>query len=371
MERITCMNRFHIPFAVIFSAVFLMILAFPAQAQVDFSACAGSTPSSITSDCSTLMESFPVPTVAQIPLDLQTLGSYSFYKVNVVGAGVYDAPGGNLLRTWPEGFHFISALDAVEGWIQIQDGGWMQADQLKYSPASELTGVQLLDGLSNQFAWVLGTMCTSPTPGGEQSCETGRLLERFDRINLFAEVLHEDGWRWYMVGPNQWVEQRVVAKPVKAERPDGLEGRWVSIDLYEQVLIAYENDIPVFTTVIATGLPGWDTNEGVYKVWAALPADRMSGAAGAPDAYDLTGVPWVQYFDGSISLHGTYWHNNFGYRRSHGCVNLSISDARWLFEWAEEGGQAPRNNGPTDDSTGLGVVVWASGDYQVGGAATK
>lgn len=367
------MNRLRTPVTVLFAALALIIFAAPAQAQVDFSACAGSTPTSISADCLTLMETFPVPTVAQVALDKQTLGNYSFYKVNVVGAGVYDAPGGNLIRTWPEGFHFVNAIDAVEGWIQIQDGGWMQESELKYSPASDFSGVQLLDGLNTQFAWVLGMMCTSPAPGAQQDCENGRLLEKFERVNLFTYVVDEDGWRWYLVGPNQWIEQRVVSKPVKAERPEGIEGRWVSIDLYEQVLVAYENDTPVFTTVIATGLPGTETNEGVYKVWAALPADRMSGAAGAPNAYDLTGVPWVQYFDGSISLHGTYWHENFGYRRSRGCVNLSISDARWLFEWAAEGDQAPRNIAPVsfEEATGLGVVVWASGEYTVGGASTK
>lgn len=110
----------------------------------------------------------------------------------------------------------------------------------------------------------------------------------------------------------------------------------MSIDLYEQALIAYDGDTPVFATLISSGLPGNDTNEGLFRVWADLPQDRMSGFAGAPNAYDLSGVPWVMYFDDSISLHGTYWHNNFGYRRSRGCVNMSISDARWVFEWAQE-----------------------------------
>lgn len=366
------MNRLNLSVPLFIVAFAVLVIVAPTQAQVDFSACAGSTPTSISSDCLSLMETFPVPTVAQVPLDKYTLSNYSFYKVTP-GAAVFDAPGGNPLRTWPEGFHFVRAIDAIEGWIQIQDGGWMLNNDVKYSPASDLTGVQLLDGLNNQFAWALDTMCTSPAPGAQQNCENGRLLKRFERINLFTYVVHDDGWRWYMVGPNQWIEQRVIAKPVKAERPEGIEGRWVSVDLYEQVLIAYENDTPVFTTVISTGLPGTETNEGVFKVWAALPADRMSGAAGAPNAYDLTGVPWVQYFDGAISLHGTYWHNNFGYRRSRGCVNLSISDARWLFEWAAEGDQAPRNNAPVsfEEATGLGVVVWASGEYTVGGAATK
>jgi lipoprotein-anchoring transpeptidase ErfK/SrfK len=69
-------------------------------------------------------------------------------------------------------------------------------------------------------------------------------------------------------------------------------------------------------------------------------------------------VPWVQYFDGSISLHGTYWHDLFGYRRSRGCVNLSISDARWVFEFLT-GGQ-PDQQGEILNH----VYIYSSGEYR-------
>jgi lipoprotein-anchoring transpeptidase ErfK/SrfK len=52
------------------------------------------------------------------------------------------------------------------------------------------------------------------------------------------------------------------------------------------------------------------------------------------NGFDLPGVPWVMYItESGISLHGTYWHNDFGRPRSHGCVNLSASAAKWLFRW--------------------------------------
>ena len=51
--------------------------------------------------------------------------------------------------------------------------------------------------------------------------------------------------------------------------------------------------------------------------------------------YSLEDVPDVQFFDGAVALHGTYWHGDFGHPRSHGCVNLSPLDARWLFEFTE------------------------------------
>jgi len=63
------------------------------------------------------------------------------------------------------------------------------------------------------------------------------------------------------------------------------------------------------------------------------------------------------YFDDSISLHGTYWHDLFGYRQSHGCVNLTVSDAKWLFDWFSAD---PTN---TDGDITNPVYVWSSGEY--------
>jgi hypothetical protein len=65
------------------------------------------------------------------------------------------------------------------------------------------------------------------------------------------------------------------------------------------------------------------------------------------------------YFDGSYSLHGTYWHDLFGYRQSHGCVNLTISDAKYIFEWFN--GAEPDEDGEITNQ----VYVWSSGEYGV------
>lgn len=352
---------------VILSIVLLLSISAPAfAASYNFDVCAETEPlEEISEECMEVMVSFPTPTVLEIPQDKFTLSNYSFWKVDVDVANIYDAPGGNVTRQIGPGFNFVNVLDtSVDGWVQIEGGEWMLASDVRYVAPSYFTGVKVLDGLQNRFAWVLGLMYTSAYPGGPQDPDNGRLIHRYDRINIFAEAYDEEGWRWYMVGPNQWIEQRLVSKPLPVERPEGVEGRWVAVDLYEQTLVAYEDDTPVYATLIASGLPGWDTNEGLFDVWASLPADRMSGATGAPDAYDLQSVPWVMYFDDSISLHGTYWHGDFGYRRSHGCVNLSISDARFVFEWMTE------NAEPGEEAT-MPVYVYASGEYRSSGAATK
>jgi lipoprotein-anchoring transpeptidase ErfK/SrfK len=51
-------------------------------------------------------------------------------------------------------------------------------------------------------------------------------------------------------------------------------------------------------------------------------------------AYELPGVPWVSFFDvNGVAFHGTYWHDNFGYKMSHGCVNMLMEEAKWLYRW--------------------------------------
>ena len=72
--------------------------------------------------------------------------------------------------------------------------------------------------------------------------------------------------------------------------------KWIGIDLYEQVLTAYEGSSPVFTTLISSGLPQWPTNEGLHHVWLRHHNGSMSGAFQLPDFYSLQEVPWTQYF---------------------------------------------------------------------------
>jgi len=109
----------------------------------------------------------------------------------------------------------------------------------------------------------------------------------------------------------------------------------------------------VFASLISSGLPQWGTREGLFQIYDRFEATRMSGAAGQPDFYFIEEVPYVLYFDGDIALHGTYWHDRFGYRQSHGCVNLSIMDAWWFFEWTKEE--------PYQDAW---VYVYSSGTYR-------
>lgn len=361
-------------FAVVVGVV-LGALALPLAAQdaaapaadplsVSFAEACGSitlenlTPSEL---CRQVMAARPAPNFAQVPVDRFSMETYSFYRVSATAPDVFSAPNGAVTRNMGQGFNFVGAQDATStpGWIQIEGGEWMRAEDLTLVQPSAHRGVLVEGDLSETFVWVLGNVITAPYPGAPQDISTGVRKYYYNMLWVYATV-ELDGWRWYMVGENQWIEQRNVGKIMPAQRPEGVSGRWVAVDLYEQTLIAYEDDTPVFATLIASGLPQWSTNEGLFEVWYRLPSGSMSGAAGAPDAYALQNVPWTLYFDGDISLHGTYWHDGFGFRRSHGCVNLSVSDSRWLYEWTEKA-TAPIN--PETGKPITYVYVYSSDEY--------
>jgi lipoprotein-anchoring transpeptidase ErfK/SrfK len=107
---------------------------------------------------------------------------------------------------------------------------------------------------------------------------------------------------------------------------------WIDVNLTQQMVYAYAGDTVVNSFVVSTGTWMTPTVTGKYKIWIKLRYSDMSG----PDYY-LPNVPYVMYFYKDYGLHGTYWHNNFGTPMSHGCVNLSIPDAEWLYNFSYEG----------------------------------
>lgn len=108
--------------------------------------------------------------------------------------------------------------------------------------------------------------------------------------------------------------------------------RWVYVNLSEQRLYAYEGDTLVNSFVVSTGTWQTPTVTGKYKIWIKLRSSSMSGPG-----YYLPDVPYIMYFYKGYGIHGTYWHNNFGTPMSHGCVNMTIADAEWVYNFTSVG----------------------------------
>ncbi len=118
--------------------------------------------------------------------------------------------------------------------------------------------------------------------------------------------------------------------PAQASGNGGVH--WIDVDLSDQRMYAYEGDTLVNSFIVSTGTWQTPTVTGEFKVWIKLRSSDMSGPG-----YYLPDVPFVMYFYKDYGIHGTYWHNNFGTPMSHGCVNLTIADAEWIYNFSSVG----------------------------------
>lgn len=163
-------------------------------------------------------------------------------------------------------------------------------------------------------------------------------------IGLYED---DEGKLWYRVPDDKWgyiyYADPAHLRPIPPDELTPLspnvppESKRLEVRLEEQAVIAYEDDTPVFMTRAATGAKFRDgdfrTPLGQYITNRKRPSRHMAaGDPAAPNSYDLPGIPWVSYLtESGISFHGTYWHNDFGKPRSHGCINLSAAAARWIY----------------------------------------
>jgi hypothetical protein len=163
-------------------------------------------------------------------------------------------------------------------------------------------------------------------------------------------VLDADGLRWFEVGLTQaspggpggtkqaagWISSGDIRRFVPVAPPEPVLGGQVTIDvdLDEQVLSVWIEDAPVFVTLISSGKPNDRTPPGLDRVETKRAYGKMQSLPDAAEPYFVEAVPWVVYFDGRYALHAAYWHDMFGHVMSHGCVNLSPRDAKFVFELA-------------------------------------
>jgi hypothetical protein len=116
------------------------------------------------------------------------------------------------------------------------------------------------------------------------------------------------------------------------------EEKSIKVHLNEQTVVAYEGDTAVQMIRCSSGTKYFNiylTPTGDFNTNYKRPSRHMvNGSKAAANTYDLPGVPWVSFInDNGISFHGTYWHNDFGKPRSHGCINLPSEGAKWLYRW--------------------------------------
>jgi hypothetical protein len=235
----------------------------------------------------------------------------------------------------------VNSWENVNGetWYQINYGEFVHGDDIQPVAVSDFQGVQILQQPERAFGWVVQGVQPSRQPDGEPSPSFTE-LPRYTFFEVYDAVIGQDEWIWYDIGDGRWIKQTYVSIVDVSARPDevGPDEFWTEVDLFEQTFAAYEGDRMVYATLISSGLNRWPTREGLFQVGDRFEEYKMSGAEGKVNYYFLEDVPYIMYFDqlNGIALHGTYWHDRYGFKHSHGCVNMPILAAEWVFNWSAE-----------------------------------
>lgn len=314
-------------------------------------------PSVYLTDLARLGITFPPrPLPVSKPDPNLTLLPYHYFHLDIDFVPIYSAPGekGPGGQQFPPGFVYISYVERVEQngvYYRMENGGWIAGKGARVSEISTFQGLAFTSNPRSSFGWAFEQIPVM-TAAGYNAGKTGKQIYPFQTIPIYNTQIVENE-EWYMIGPDQWLEGRKVARVIvnTIPAPGVASKRWIDVDLAEQTLAVYENNQLVFATVIASGVEPFWTRPGVFQIYQKKETETMRNNDPA-DFYYLDNVPWTMYFDGARALHGAYWRTRFGYPQSHGCINLSVGDSHWLYNWAVEGDWVyihdPTGKTPTD-----------------------
>lgn len=231
-----------------------------------------------------------------------------------------------------------------ESWGKTKKGRWIAMREL--IPArSFLFHGELVTAGKLDVAWV--TADKASVFASEKPDKATGARVRFEKVRVREEkgtganvMLRVEGEGAAPAGG--WMRARDLARARSAAPPaeaggDAATERWIDVDLAQQTIVAYEGTTPVFASLVSTGRgpPKSDfaTPVGVHRIWVKIFTTKMDNLEkeDVEKHYALEDVPWVQFFDKAVALHGVFWHRDFGHIHSHGCVNLAPIDARWLY----------------------------------------
>lgn len=263
----------------------------------------------------------------------------------------------NSTGTLSGSYLFVSYVDAREynggTYVMTKSGVWLRASPTSYV---RFQGLLFDRNPESSFGWTVNLVRARSAPS-YAAPEVGDQLPPEYLVQIY-DVVEAEGQKWYMIGDGQWIDRLHMRQAVlHYERPPGVTGdRWIEVNLYEQILFVYENGRLLFATMISSGAEPYFTKPGTFQIYKKLDYEWMRGSftADKSDYYSLEDVPYTLYYDEARAIHGAYWRPRFGFEMTHGCVNLSVGDAAWVYNWSKEGDWVyvwdPSGMTPTDPS---------------------
>lgn len=283
-----------------------------------------------------------------------------------------EADRGSDVVAWKRRDEVIPLYAAVVGkapwpsnpiWYQT-DGGFIHSgyvQPVENAPSGEVIAEVTPPGFWAQVCVPFVSICWQP---GTRCARTKLYYGTVYRV--VGATTDPDGNWWYRLkegityspGPYvpAWSVRRIPPEELAPISP-GRSDKRIEIAIDAQVLTCFEGESAVFSTPVSTGVSKMATPRGEHRVLYKRHTQRMIGGSG-DDIYDLPGVAFPVYFTRSaVAIHGTYWHNDFGRRHSHGCVNVTSQAAQWIFRWSEPVAPYTEHTVNADPKTATRVVV--------------
>jgi len=238
-------------------------------------------------------------------------------------------PAGNMIA-------FTRAFEAYgETWVLTTEMSVIPARGLKRFRVSKFHGVQLGDGVELPIAW----MRKRPRPkwrkteSGFETTGTSWPEKTFVALTGREEASGNQRY-WETREPGVFIEQRdatvVQAKPKPPREVNGT-GKWIHVRVGLGTLTLYEGGRAVFSTLVSPGKIN-PTPRGRFIIESKHHYSSMGSGLGS---FWIADVPWTIYFERPFAIHTAYWHEDFGQRKSGGCINLSPLDAKRVFDWVD------------------------------------
>ncbi|HEY4106782.1 MAG TPA: L,D-transpeptidase [Polyangiaceae bacterium] len=254
-------------------------------------------------------------------------------------------------------------------WYRTTRGLVTPSDRFWQTAGSKFKGVELGTDFKLPLGFVYGgsKSISSYTLDGS-NLKPDKTYDHFAPVQLTGKEQDIHGTNYAETGDGSWVKRAQLRVTSPGAMPADLKPneRWIDVNLAAQTLVAFEGERPIYATLISSGKENkikdkdHRTPTGEWRIREKHITTTMDGdgTAAGDLPYSIEDVPYVMYFYRSYALHGAFWHSNFGVQMSHGCVNLSPLDAKYLFFFADP----PLPKGwhgvfASDNSPGSRVVV--------------
>jgi lipoprotein-anchoring transpeptidase ErfK/SrfK len=206
--------------------------------------------------------------------------------------------------------------------------GWMNGLDLQLLTPSTFSGILMMREVTFRFGWVLAETHSVNT--------AGEPMQNYQRYQVVHEVPTSTEKTGYIaIGADEWLPEEAVAlvSPGIPADVGPNTPRFISANLTTQTLSVFDNNKLVFATLISSGKNSW-TFEGRFAILYKVDYSSITPPEWSISEYYIQGVPYFMTYAGDFGFHGAYWQDAFGTAASHGCINLSPADAKWLYDWA-------------------------------------